>query len=688
LASSEGGGATGGAPRAGFWQHQRALSLAIAAAAALFACAFVAQLEPPPNPRDDRDFSTLLLADTFRHARVANPVPDYARFIESPEVLISPHYMSAQPPLQGVLPWLGLLLGDPYRGTALGFALASAALVWMLRAHSSAGIALAAALSVALHAALAERLGLSLGPAGLLFLGAALVFGALPRLAAGGALAGAALGGGATLLASLDPLSAIWIAVFGAAALARGIRTPGGRRALGIAGGVALSGLAAHAAYNAATTGSAWTSPAALLAERQARVPELVIQSHVPDAAPVRPNPSFERAYGEKSAESKAYHRRQNWAGFVDGVAIKNWQQWTPLFGFSGIALCGLALFAWRRGGVGAALAGVASLALLSALRSRDDFAHMAGAVPLVALLCARALEALRGFRLRGLPAGALLAAYAVPIAVAEHTEALQNERLWSDGSPFDGRPAIVAHIEELSPRAVVFATYRSKLPPASEWVHNGADPDSQRILWLREGTAEENEALAARFGDREPWLGATDGGPLAAERHPKRMRWWFAREAEANPKLLELTELERRALERWYRGEHEKLPADEEPERIRKNVRMLNRIGALPQLAGLEGEELERALEANVAQRVENRRRRIKYKIQESRVTAEFAKRWDELSAQPESDAALSALPEDERRRVLLERVRQQVAEQAIDEQSARAALLARALAIYRGGG
>lgn len=675
------------AARGGFWERRPGLSALVAGCAALLACLFVARLDPAPHPRSYRDFSTLLLADTLRHARLANPVPAYAKYLQSPEVLIAPHYVSAQPPLQALFPWLGLALGNPFFGSALGFALGCAALVWMLRAWVPAPIAVAAALCAALQLHLADQLGLSLGPASPLFLGAALVFGALPRLSAagGGLAAGAALGAGALLLVALDPLSAGI-----AGLLAAGWRVAG-RAAAPRAGGLAVAasilalGLAWHGYYNQRTTGELLTSPAALYAARHGTPPELVVQAFEASRRYERPNPSFEGAYSERGVESKRYFQRQSWEGFRSGLAQKLERYWRVAVGISGSVLAALALFRWRERGVRFAAAGCLGFLAAAALRTRDDTAHVAAALPLFSLLVAEALQRVALLRLRALPAGALLAAYAVPIAVADHTEALQNERIWADGSPLAARAGIEARVSSLSPRALVLAADRSTAPTEHEWVYNGADPDAAAVLWLREGSAEQNAELAAALSDREIWLGAIQNGSMAVERHPKRLRWWLAREAKANPRLALLSDSERRALERWYRGEFEKQPPDAERKRIRKNVRQLARVGEIPELAGLSGEALERGIEENTGKRLENRRRKLRYRILESRVSALFEERWEALQAEPSRDPELAALPEQERRRVLIERARQDVAERAIEEENGQAEILARALAIYR---
>src|SRR5258708_30965053 len=89
---------------------------------------------PIPEPGVSDDFSYLLLADTLRHGRLANPAHAMHRFFETYFVLQEPTYSSIFPLGQGIALALGwMLFGHPWAGVALSTGALSALCYWMLR---------------------------------------------------------------------------------------------------------------------------------------------------------------------------------------------------------------------------------------------------------------------------------------------------------------------------------------------------------------------------------------------------------------------------------------------------------------------------------------------------------------------------------------------------------------------------
>src|SRR5580698_3503347 len=87
-----------------------------------------------PYPTIQDEYSYLLAADTYAHARLANtPHPMWKHF-ESMHILRQPTYTSKYPPAQGIFLAIGQHFFEmPIVGVWLNNALATLAAIWMLR---------------------------------------------------------------------------------------------------------------------------------------------------------------------------------------------------------------------------------------------------------------------------------------------------------------------------------------------------------------------------------------------------------------------------------------------------------------------------------------------------------------------------------------------------------------------------
>src|SRR5579862_9295353 len=154
---------------------------------------------PEPTPAGADDFSYLLLSDTLAHARLANPPHPMHRFFEANFVLQEPHYSSVFPPGQGLFLAVGqILTGNPWAGVLLSEALLCGLCYWMLLGWVSPVWAFAGGwFAVCTFGPLNQWMNSYWGGAAAGIAGC-LMFGALPRLRAGGfgpaILLGAGLG--------------------------------------------------------------------------------------------------------------------------------------------------------------------------------------------------------------------------------------------------------------------------------------------------------------------------------------------------------------------------------------------------------------------------------------------------------------------------------------------------------------
>src|SRR5580658_792742 len=142
---------------------------------------------PIPTPNVSDDFSYILIADTLRHFRLANPPHALHQFFETFFVLQEPSYVSIFPIGQGLVLALGwTLFGHPWAGVALSIGALCALCYWMLLAWTTPGWALVGGLLAVIEfGPLNQWMNSYWGGAGAACAGC-VVFGALPRLRAEG----------------------------------------------------------------------------------------------------------------------------------------------------------------------------------------------------------------------------------------------------------------------------------------------------------------------------------------------------------------------------------------------------------------------------------------------------------------------------------------------------------------------
>lgn len=465
---------------------------------------------PIPTANVSDDFSYLLIADTLRHFRLANPVHPLHQFFETYFVLQQPAYASIFPLGQGLI----LLLGWP--GVALSIGALCALCYWMLRAWTTSGWALVGALLAAIEFGPLNQWMNSFWGGAVTACAGCLVFGALPRIRDGGARASyaALLGLGIGISWLCRPYETIFlilsILLFRLSA-----------RSIAIAALVALPALGISLLQNKAVTGS-WTTLPYQLSQYQYGVPTTFTFQALP--APHRPLTREQQL--DYQQQSQVHDTAGNyWARWVRRMRFYRFFFLAPLYLVIPLFLLRLRerRFRW-----------VLFTILLFSFGT--NFYPYFYSHYIAALTCLFVLVAVIG--LERLSQWNQLAAEVVLALCFAHflfwygVHVLRNADLDAAFSPYEtgdninhgdprGRIAITRRLDAAPGRQLVFVRY-SPLHQFEEWVHNAADIDHARIVWARDLGAEENRKLLGYYPGRTAWLLEPDARPPRLEPYPR----------------------------------------------------------------------------------------------------------------------------------------------------------------------
>jgi hypothetical protein len=479
---------------------------------------------PVPTPSGADDFSYLLLADTLRHFRLANPTHPFHQFFESVFVLQEPTYSSIFPLGQGIVLALGwTLLGHPWAGVLLSVAALCALSYWMLRAWTTPGWALVGGLlAVAIFGPLNRWMNLYWGGAVSAAAGC-LIFGAIPRLKERWRTRDAVLlGAGMGIQVLSRPYESLFIAVAVAVYFGKDwFHQPAARRAVRWAALAFLPALLLTLAQNRQVTGSFTTMPYQLSR----------YQYGVPAAFTFEPNPEPHRALtAEQDLDYRAQSAIHDEAldlGFMGrlGARVRFYRFFflAPLYLALPAFLLALREWRFRWATLTIALLALGSnvypyfyahyiavaacLFLLVSVTALDRLARiswLAGAAHVILWLCAFQFLFWYGIHLAG--DDRMLFA----MARYESTDFINY------GDP-DGYAAIDRKLAAAPGKQLVFVRYSSQ-HMFHEWIRNAADPDTARVVWAADLGAEENEKLRRQYPDRTAWLAEPDARPPLLE--------------------------------------------------------------------------------------------------------------------------------------------------------------------------
>ena len=479
---------------------------------------------PVPVPDVYDEFGHLLAADTLRHLRLANPPHAFPQFFETQFVLQQPTYSAIYPIGQGLVLALGwTLLRHPWAGVLLATGAFCALCYWMLRAWTTPHWALFGGVLAAIEfGPFCYWMNSYWGGAATAAAGC-LVFGALPRLPDGRSRTRNALllGIGLGLHLLIRPYESVFlfssVLVF-LLALSKITRQPESllRPAL-VAGLPVLLALGMTFAQNRQVTGSGTTMPYTLSR----------YQYGVPASLTFQSNPVPHR---ELNREQELNYRMQTGFRGSSPETFKSFlerlEYRVRFYRFFFLAPLYLALpaflwrcrerrFAWVAITLGLFalganfypnfethyIAGVACLFILAAVAGLEQIAwwnHIAAG--LIAFLCV----------------AQFLFWYTLHVFDNQQfSMALRQYETW-DGLNHRNpaaRIAVSRQLDAIPGKLLVFVRYYPQHHFQQEWVYNGADIDSSRVVWAHD-LGPENDKLRAHFPGRAAWLLEADFRP------------------------------------------------------------------------------------------------------------------------------------------------------------------------------
>jgi hypothetical protein len=469
---------------------------------------------PVPVPGIHDEFSYLLLGDTLAHGRLANPAHPMWISFESFHINWFPTYSSKYPPGQGAVLALGQLLGLPWIGVLLSVGVMCAAILWMLQAWLPARWAFLGGVFVALKFGIASYWVNSYWGGALAASGGALVLGAMPRIVRRARARDALLLGlGLAILANTRPYEGLllsvpvagwflwWLAGKTKSPEALRVRTNNVLLPLSI---ILASTIALMGYYNWRLTGNALLFPH-VLNSKTYRTAGLFLWDHSKPPMQYH-NQQFEDFYNGWEREDYQSTWQDVWKVSAEKLTRSGstYFWWGALLLLPGLPF----VFFDRRMRLPILIFLLGTAGFLSLIWS---FPHYAAPLTCVIfLLLVQAIRHLRTIHLARRPLGLALSwavfwllANDVRASIATHR---CDPLAWTcQGDP--SRAAIAEKLSHIPGKHLILVRYVEDHNLHDEWVYNGAEIDTAKVLWARELDAEQNAKLFAYFRDRQIWL-------------------------------------------------------------------------------------------------------------------------------------------------------------------------------------
>ena len=485
-----------------------------------------------PVPHNHDEFSYLLAADTFTHARLASPTHPMWVYLETFHVNQFPMYMSKYPPAQGLVLALGQVVGHPWIGVLLSVACLCGAITWALQGWVPLRWAMLGGVLAATEFGAANYWTDSYMGGAVAGVGGSLVIGAFPRVLRSQRVRDAlllALGMG--ILANSRPYEGFILSLLIVAALAwrlfrnakPGVRTALLRVALPIASVLVLTvGLIGY--YNWRGTGNPMLMPY-VVNDRAYKNSAFDWQKR---RSQTYLNPQFDAFYSNpRTGEPSA-----GYSSMLSGILITMPDKLLKFQAFYFTLEMGIpftialfCLFNNKKVRFCLLVCTVGMAGMLVALWFNPHYAAPFTAVFFVLIVFG--LRRLRVWQVDGKPVGlglvrALVVSHVLLLLASVAAQVLVLQRSHDPWDRGQARARIQAQFESMPGQHLVLVRYAADHNPNQEWVYNGAEIDHAKVVWAREIPGRSNQPLLDYFRGRTFWLLEADVNPAQLRPLPK----------------------------------------------------------------------------------------------------------------------------------------------------------------------
>jgi hypothetical protein len=474
-----------------------------------------------PQPRINDEYSYLLMADTFSHHRLTNPTPPAWQHFETFHVNMTPTYHSKYPVAQGLALAFGqMVFHQPWIGIYLTTALLCGAICWALQAFVSPGWALLGGLLAVVRIALFSYWMNSYWGGSMAALGGALALGAVVRLfqeqrtERNRVLLASVFAVSLLILATSRPyegfaFSLPLLVYFGYKVTRATIRREGKLRSTLLpVVAIGLAGMALMGYYNRRTTGNSLLLPHILNERTYSPLPLFLWQRAKP-ALPFR-DPVFAKFY-KVTEEEYGYEKTKSISGLIGMEARRFLSDW---FFYVGPALSFPVLLGFLASVRQARLRIVAFAALSMAIGLAlciYTMPHYAAPATLAVYLFAA--EGLRYLWQQRHPGErAFVLAVCLTVVVSSLTRQTGSTAINAVFAFRDARELVAQQLKDQPEKQLVLVSYDlQRHYPGNELVHNGADFNTEKILWARSKGVDDDRELCQAYSDRAFWSVKTD---------------------------------------------------------------------------------------------------------------------------------------------------------------------------------